>query len=178
MCPRTSVRSWIELFVGFICITITKFQITVLLFYKLWQLSSQPLMNAQDLQARKWLHGSILFLSNVLPAFKRQGTQLWSNHWISICMNSRHHCQAHQLFSCCQKTRLNSHSLLPSLHPHLHRMQQTSNRFNFSSYFSSRNFNCYSFPTYIWFYFSVIDKTFPKAVKFSCKSNILYTCLV
>lgn len=43
--------------------------------------------------------------------------------------------------------------------------------------FSSSNFYRYSFSTYVWFYFSFVNKTFPKAMEFSCKSNILYTCL-
>lgn len=55
-------------------ITVTKFQIIELQFYKLWQLSSQPLMNAQNLQTRKRPHGTVLFTPNVLPTFKWERT--------------------------------------------------------------------------------------------------------
>lgn len=43
-------------------------------FYKLLELSSQPLMKAQNFQARKWPHGTVLFLLDPLPALERECT--------------------------------------------------------------------------------------------------------
>ena len=113
--------NWIESLVVFTHITITKFQITVLQFYKLWQLSSQPLMNTQHLQTRKWPHGTVLFLPNVLPAFKWECAHssqiiqcafVWTVRVLADVTAKPMNCLA-----AARNTELNSHSLPPSLHP-------------------------------------------------------------